>query len=203
VEIAMRVLSSFAFITALTSLSLGAGCKSEDAKAQQVPGAAATGQAPGATSPDERGEQPSLPVPRRMRGSDATGEPVDDARRQQMMERRAEMKKRFDKDGDGELNDEERTAMHRERINRRVQRVDTDGDGKISKTEAEAHPIGGRMLSDFAAADADQDSFISPEELEAAMAERRQQMRERRREMRRSGGPSAPESMDEPADDEQ
>ena len=70
--------------------------------------------------------------------------------------------------------------MRHARVQDRVARIDTNADGKISREEAGETPFGGRILRDFDAVDANQDSLISPEELEAAMSERQARRRERR-----------------------
>ena len=91
-------------------------------------------------------------------------------------------RKRYDTDGDGQLNDDERAVMRHERIQKQMTRIDANADGKISRQEAEAAPFGGRLLGDFDGADANQDSFISPDELEAAMSERESRRMERWRQ---------------------
>ncbi len=176
----MRLMSlSTILVPALAAvLSLATGCKSDKSKAatdKAADPAAATGGAAG----DEAAEQaPGLPVPRRMRGSETAGDAGPgtgrwrERRGEEMRQRRDDLRKRFDADGNGQLDDDERAAMRHERLQRQIARIDADGDGKISRDEAEAVPFGARLLGDFDVADANQDSFISPEELEAAMSER-------------------------------
>ena len=165
---------------------LATGCKSED------PAAAKTGdpEAAGAQSGQPDNPTPALPVPRRMRSSQTGSAPADPAARrawreqrgEEMRQRIAEMRQHFDANGDGQLDERERGAMRDARIKDRVARLDADSDGMISRQEAEAAPLGGRMLRDFDAVDANQDSRISPEELAAAMSERQARRRERQRE---------------------
>ena len=65
----------------------------------------------------------------------APSEPRDPAAR------RAEMMKKFDKDGDGKLNEEERAALREEGQKRRkeiIVKFDKDGDGKLNEEERKA-----------------------------------------------------------------
>lgn len=196
----MRSMSLSTFlVSAIASLSLASGCKSGDSTA-------ATGKADepasaaGSTGAGQPADQaPVLPVPRRMRGS----EPADDTggeappapgrragqRSEAMRQRLEEARKRFDADGDGQLDEDERAAMRHERLQRRIERIDSNADGKISREEADATPAGGRMLRDFDSADANQDSFVSPEELEAVMSERESRRMERWRQRQRRAEP--------------
>jgi Ca2+-binding EF-hand superfamily protein len=96
-----------------------------------------------------------------------------DTRRERMGRRFAEMRQKFDADGDGQLNEQERAAMRRDALLNRMKRFDTDGDGKLSRNEVEENPRAGRLLGDFDSMDKDRDSFVTPAELEASMAERR------------------------------
>ena len=173
-----------ALLTALASLTLGGACKSDDAggsKAPQQPTATVAG-APGSVD-GEPDDGPALPPPpRRMSASDGTaggaaGMP-DDRRA-----RREEMRRKYDTDGNGRLSKEEREAMRRAMLDRRMSRLDGDGDGKISREEAGRAPIGRRLLADFDAADSNRDSFVSREELDAAV----KLLQQRRREARMRG----------------
>lgn len=195
----MRFMSPSTFlVSALAALSLATGCKSDKSTAATQK-AAEPEVAAGAAAGDEAAEQaPALPVPRRMRGGESADETAGDAapgtgrwrsrRSEEMRQRRDDLRKRFDADGDGQLNDDERAAMRHERLQRQIARIDADGDGKISRDEAEAVPFGGRLLGDFDGADANQDSFISPEELEAAMSERESRRMERWRQRHQEQG---------------
>jgi len=200
-------LSTFV-VSALASLFLATGCKSDKSTAATDKAADETAVAAGSEAGGEAaGEVPALPAPRRMRSSEhadgTAGEAGRGPRRwqgqrgEEMRQRIEEARKRFDADGDGQLNEDERAAMRHDRLQKRVERIDADADGKISRQEAEATPFGGRMLRDFEAADANQDSFISPEELEAVMSERQSRRMERFRQRRESRGaqpaPSTPE----------
>lgn len=82
-----------------------------------------------------------LAVPAFSQDSDAAKKPEGD-RQARMEARRAEMVKKYDKDGDGKLSDEEREAMKKDRRERMEQRraemlkqYDKDGDGKLSDEE--------------------------------------------------------------------
>lgn len=194
----MRSLVLFTIGGALLVMALATGCKSEG------PAAAKAGEPEIAAStsgqPDD--STPALPVPRRMRSgqSDNADPAARRARREQrgeeMRERMAEMRQQFDANRDGQLDETERDAMRHARIQDRVARIDSDSDGMISRQEAEAAPFGKRMLGDFDAVDANQDSRISPEELEAAMSERQA----RRRERRQNGADSADAPDTSPTD---
>lgn len=188
----MKSLVLFTIGGALLVLALATGCKSDDAAAKKPaagdPEATASGGA-GSAAGQPEDPVPGLPVPRRMRSGDSpdqatadTGEPRRGFRggrgSDEMRQRMAEMRQRFDTNSDGKIDEDERVAMREARVKERVSRIDSDGDGKISRQEAEGAP-GRRMLRDFDAVDANQDSVISPEELEAAMSERRSQRRER------------------------
>jgi hypothetical protein len=204
----MRFISLSPFVvSALASLFLATGCKSDKSTAATEKAADDTEVAAGSeTGGQADGEAPALPAPRRMR----SGEPADGTageaglgprrwqgqRGEDMRQRIEEARKQFDADGDGQLNEDERAAMRRERLKGQIERIDADSDGKISRQEAEASPFGGRMLRDFEGADANQDSFISPEELEAAMSERQSRRMERFRQRReeRSAEPAPPSS---------
>jgi len=192
----MRSLVLFIIGGALLAMALATGCKSEGPAAAKEgdPQLAAAGA--GSDQPDN--PTPALPVPRRMRSSQPDSAPADPAARrawreqrgEEMRQRMAEMRQRFDANSDGQLDEQERGAMREARIKDRVARIDSDADGMISRQEAEAAPFGGRMLRDFDAVDANQDSRISPEELAAAMSERQARRRERRQQ----------ESADTPAE---
>jgi hypothetical protein len=186
----MRSLVLFTIGGALLLIALATGCKSDDAAAKKA-AASDVGATAGSAAGQPEDPVPALPIPRRMRGGDSPDEATGDTggrsrgwrggRREpseEMRQRMAEMRQRFDSNSDGKIDEEERIAMREARVKERVARIDSDGDGKISRQEAEAAP-GGRMLRDFDAVDANQDSVISPEELEAAMSERRSQRRER------------------------
>ncbi|MDB4328239.1 hypothetical protein N9978_02860, partial [Akkermansiaceae bacterium] len=54
--------------------------------------------------------------------------------------RKAEMLKKFDKDGDGELNDDEKKAMREAGKAAIIKKYDTDGDGVLSDEEKKAMP---------------------------------------------------------------
>jgi hypothetical protein len=208
----MRSLVLFTIGGALLVIALATGCKSDDAAAKKP---AASDPDTTAASGDSAAGQPSdpapsLPVPRRMRSGESADGGVAEQdrdgrggwrgpRTEQMKQRMAEMRKRFDANGDGQLDDEERDAMRRVRIQDAVKRIDADGDGTISRDEAETARFGGgRMLRDFDAVDANQDSVISPEELEAAMSER--QARRRQRWQERRDGDSNGAAEGSPAD---
>jgi hypothetical protein len=88
------------------------------------------------------------------------------ARRDEMMQRRAEMVEKFDKNGDGELDETERAEMRTARLSETFTKLDSDGDGKISRDEAEGSEDGGRGLRRFDRIDADGDGFVSTEEMQ-------------------------------------
>jgi hypothetical protein len=188
----MRSLVLFTIGGALLMLALASGCKSDSAAAKASATDPDTSAAGGATTGEPADPVPALPTPRRFRSGespdDATGD--DSGRRrpgfrgprsEEMRQRMAEMRQKYDTNGDGDINGEERDAMRQARIKERVSRIDSNADGTISREEAEATP-GGRVLRDFDAVDANQDSKISPEELEAAMSERQSRRRERFRD---------------------
>lgn len=173
----MRI-SPIALLTALASLSLAGGCKSDDAggsKAPQQPTAtaAAPAPAPAEEAAPADGEVAADP------GAAPGGAAADprDAKRQQ---RREEMVKKYDANGDGKLNKAERETMRREGVDRKMARMDRDGDGKISRDEASRGLLGRKLLADFAAADSNRDSFISRDELAAAIKVFQQHKREAR-----------------------
>lgn len=205
----MRSLVLFTIGGALLLLALGTGCKDDAAakKPASDPESAAAGVGSATGQPDD--PAPALPpIPRRMRSGqspdDTAGDATGDRRRgwrgqrsEEMRERMAEMRQRFDTNSDGQIDGEERDAMRQARIKERVARIDSNADGTISRQEAEAAP-GGRMLRDFDEVDANQDSLISPEELEAAMSER--QARRRQRFRQRDGDESGAAPEGSPAD---
>lgn len=81
-----------------------------------------------------------LAVPAFSQDADAAKKPEGD-RKARMEARRAEMIKKYDKDGDGKLSDEEREAMKKDHAGRRaemVKKYDKDGDGKLSDEERKA-----------------------------------------------------------------
>jgi hypothetical protein len=173
----MQRLTSFAFLTALASLSLAGACKSDDAggsTAPQQPSATTAAAPPQAEAPADPGEPGG-------RGKNAMSRE----------ERRAERLKQFDKNGDGRLDREERGAMLTELVNKRMQRIDRDGDGKITRQEASAGRLGPRLLANFDQADSNHDSAITREELQAAIEARRAA---RRAERKNGGGAAAPAS---------
>jgi len=195
----MRSITPSILIAALASLSLaGAGCSKKSEKKKDE--SASTSAAPGGAGDDEQSSARLPPTPRRMRSTDpgatAQGEQnlgpmghpgVDTETDAQRLERREMMRQRFaeqrakhDKDGDGELNAEERTAMRTEMMGMRLKSIDRDGDGKISREEARAEPGRRPLVRDFDAADANQDQLVTPEELEAHIAERRANRRDER-----------------------
>ncbi len=78
--------------------------------------------------------------------------------------------------------------MRKTRTGDQLERLDQDGDGKLTATEVDASKRF-RTL-DFVAADVDRDGFLSTEELDGAMTQRRQQRRTDRRPIRfRDGNP--------------
>jgi Ca2+-binding EF-hand superfamily protein len=200
-------LSPVAILTALASLSLAGGCRSDDAggsKAPQEPAATAAAPAPAPAptpaappAPWEDGTQPAAPAQAGGAGpADTAGDPLA-ARR---MQRREEMKRKYDANGDGRLSKEERATMRRELIDRRMSRMDRDGDGKISRDEAGRVPMARRLLADFNAADSNHDSFISRDELEAAVKQLQQQRREARLRGETAEGQAPPAAgQDQPA----
>ena len=191
----MRSVILFVIGGALLVMALATGCKSEGPAAAKAVEPETTAAGTAAAQPE--GSTPALPVPRRMRSDqpDSADPAARRAWREQrgeaMRKRTAEMRERFDANHDGQLDEEERGAMRHARVQDRVARIDSDSDGMISRQEAEAAPFGGRMLRDFDAVDANQDSRISADELEAAMSERQARRRERRQQ--ESGdGPETP-----------
>lgn len=192
----MRFITPSIVVTALASLSLAGAC-SKSEKKNQAPQEPATAAAPGGVSGAEGARPAQPPMPRRLRSGEAAAEgaapgeagpalpDVSDETRAERRERNAAMREKFaemrgkyDSDGDGELTPEESTAMRAEMMSMRVKAIDTDGDGKISRTEADGEQGRRRLLRDFDAADANKDSFVSPEELEASIAERRANRRD-------------------------
>jgi hypothetical protein len=189
----MRSLTPSILFAALASMSLAAGAcskKSEKKKDEAATTSAAPG---GATGEDGARATTGLPpAPRRMRSTepgaaaqgedlgplghrdgDGLGDEARMARRAEMRERFAEQRAKHDKDGDGELNAEERTAMRTAMMGERLKSIDVDGDGSISREEARAEPGRRRLLRNFDEADANQDQKVTPDELEAHIAERR------------------------------
>lgn len=194
----MRFITPAMLLVALTSVSLASACK-KDEKKDSKSGDPATSAGSASGSSEDARRRPSLPAPRRLRGSgspeaeaEAGGEealPSDMDRRAERGERMTGMRERFDADGDGQLNDQERTAMRKERVATRMKALDTDGDGKISKQEAETSR---RMFHDFPRVDANGDSFLSLEELEAA----RSRGGRNRRDHREPGDPPGDAPID-------
>lgn len=170
----MQRLTSFAFLSALASLSLAGACKSDDAGGSTAP------QQPSATAP---APQPEAPV-----AGDDQGQGGPGHNGMSKDQRRAERLKQFDKNGDGRLDRDERGAMLTELVNKRMQRIDRDGDGKITRQEASAGRLGPRLLANFDQADSNRDSVITREELEAAIEARRAA---RRAERKNGGGGAA------------
>jgi hypothetical protein len=169
----MQRLTSFAFLTAMASLSLTGACKSDDAGGSTPP------QQPSATA----AATPQAEAPA------AGGEPAGRGRNAMSKdERRAERLKQFDKNGDGRLDRDERGAMLAELVTKRMQKIDRDGDGKITRQEASAGRLGPRLLANFDQADANHDAAITREELQAAIEARRAA----RRAERKNGGGAAP-----------
>lgn len=191
----MQRLTSFAFLTAMASLSLAGACKSDDAGGSTAP------QQPSATTAAPPAEAPPA--------ADDQGRPGHNGMSKD--ERRAERLKQFDKNGDGRLDRDERGAMLTELVNKRMKRIDRDGDGKITRQEASAGRLGPRLLANFDQADSNRDSVITREELEAAIEARRAA---RRAERKNGGGaaaapaqggaaPMAPPEEDDELDDEE
>ncbi len=122
-------------------------------------------------------------------GGDGDGDGDGDERADRPARKtRAERVAEFDADGDGKLTGEERDVMRKTRIGDQLERLDQDGDGKLTATEVDASKRF-RTL-DFVAADVDRDGFLSTEELDGAMTQRRQQRRTDRRPIRfRDGNP--------------
>ena len=177
----MQRLTSFAFLTALASLSIAGGCKSDDTASAQSPQQPGTAAAP----------EPQLEDP----GSGVAGDDRRQARRgwktmapdERRAARREERLRKYDTNKDGRLDRQEREAMRAAVIDLRMQRLDSDGDGRISRQEAQSRPIGQRLLADFDRADANRDANISREELAAAI----EAMRARRRAERQAAGGGA------------
>jgi len=191
----MRSVTPSILIAALASLSLVGACGKKNETEKKKDEHASTSAAPGGDDGEAGAPGARLPAgPKRMRSSDPgapapdgveqlgpMGHPgVDDETDEQRMERREEMRQRFaeqrakhDKDGDGQLNAEERTAMRNEMMSMRLKSIDANGDGNISREEARAEPGRRKLLRDFDAADANKDEVVTPEELEAHIAERR------------------------------
>jgi len=159
-------------IILVTGLALAGGCKSDDAGGSKAP------QQPAATSaaPAEEAAPAAEAPPAQPTDGVASADPRD-AKRQQ---RREEMLKKYDANADGKLNKAERETMRREGIDRKMARMDTDRDGKISRDEAGRGLLARKLLPDFAAADRNHDSFISRDELAAAIQLFQQQKREAR-----------------------
>ena len=198
----MRSVTPSIVIAALASLSLVGACgkknESEKKKDEHASTSAAPGGDDGEAGAAEAGAR--LPAgPKRMRSGDPgstapdgveqlgpVGHPgVDDETDEQRMERREAMRQRFaeqrakhDKDGDGQLDAEERTAMRNEMMSMRLKSIDANGDGNISREEARAEPGRRKLLRDFDAADANKDDVVTPDELEAHIAERRANRRD-------------------------
>lgn len=163
---------------ALVALALGA-CGSKEsskatepevteAKAPRIPTARTRPSLP--DQPELRERAGDEDRPRRDRPRLGDGEkwntPDMAARREEMMQRRGEMMKEYDKDGDGQLNDDERAAMRTARVGAMFTQLDADGDGKISPDEAENRDQGGRRLRNFEGIDTDGDGFLSEQELQ-------------------------------------
>lgn len=127
-----------------------------------------SGPAPGLpdTPESRRGERPHLanePEPRDWSDPDL---------RARMEERRAAREKALDTNHDGVVSPEERQA----RLKPMVERLDTNGDGKLTPDELAAAQ--GRMqFGDPAAIDTDHNGEISLSELDAAVTQRREEMR--------------------------
>ena len=193
----MQRLTSFAFLTALASLSLAGGCKSDDAGGSQSPQQPSTAAAPAPNEVEDLGAP----------GADGAGDGGQAQRGGQNMSvderraaRREERLRQYDTDKDGRLNRDERAAMKTALLDRRMQRIDRDGDGKITREEASRGRVGKRLLADFDRADTNRDSSISREELAAALDAMRAQ---RRAERQQAGGAAgaAPASPGDMADD--
>lgn len=173
----MQRLSSFAFLAALASLSLG-GCKSDDAGGSNAP------QQPGIAAAAAPGEEPE---------ADSPGDRRRGARRAMSPDqRRAERLRRFDTNGDGKLDREERKVMIREAVERRMRRMDGNQDGRIARDEVRGGRFGEHLAASFDRADANRDSYISPQELEAAMADFRAKRQAERLQQQSGGAAPAP-----------
>jgi Ca2+-binding EF-hand superfamily protein len=170
----MPRLSSFAFLSALASLSLAGACKSDDAG--------------GSTSPQQPSATAAAPAPA---PDDASGDVGTGAPGGNMNERRAQRMQKFDTNRDGKLNRDERKVMMGQRIDRRMQRMDADRDGKISRQEIASRNRGRfaqHLSAEFDRADQNRDTFLSREELGKAM----QRFRVQRRAERQQAGGAAP-----------
>ena len=180
----MQRLTWFAFLSALVSLSIAGGCKSDDAGGAQNPQQPGTAVAP---APDETAGAPGM-----AEGGDDGRQVRRGWKNMSQDERRAvrreERLRKFDTNKDGRLNKDERAAMRTALVDMRMQRIDSDGDGRITRQEASNGRIGQRLLADFDRADANRDASISRQELEAAIDAMRAQ---RRAEREQAGGAAA------------
>lgn len=82
-------------------------------------------------------------------------------------EQKAEILKKFDKDGDGELSKEERKTAFEAKKEEFMDKFDTDGDGTLSDEEKEAAKSE-RLDKVFSEIDKDGDGQVSKEEFASA-----------------------------------
>jgi Ca2+-binding EF-hand superfamily protein len=72
----------------------------------------------------------------------------------------------IDANHDGQVTVEELKAFHEQQRAAHWKKVDTDGDGRISRAEAQANAP--RLAEQFDQLDANNDGFLTPDELAAA-----------------------------------
>lgn len=167
-------------------------CKGEEAKpapAASAPSEAATkversrprpSLPDSPNTPDERRERPRLP---RENPRDWSDPEAQEEMRARMEERRKAREAALDTNKDGVLSPEERQA----RLRPMIDRFDQNGDGKLTPDELASSER--RMgFDDPAAIDTDKNGEISLSELDAAVTQRRAEMRAR---WRGRGGGSA------------
>jgi Ca2+-binding EF-hand superfamily protein len=85
---------------------------------------------------------------------------------------RLEVLKQFDTDGNGTIDEAERLPLVQARVKDILSDADTDQDGRISSPESRraCAGISRRVLRDFKQVDSDGDSYVSRDELHAAVS---------------------------------